>query len=53
MKTTYGILQTKAVVSGISIPRENRTINTVSISITFSILDPFMYSLEKHELAYY
>ena len=53
VKRASEILQTKAVVSGISIPRENRTINTVSISITFSILDPFMYSLEKHELAYY
>ena len=40
VKRADGILQTKAVVSGISIPRENRT-------------DPFMYSLEKHELAYY
>ena len=53
VKRADWILQTKAVVSGISIPRENRTVNTISISITFSILDPFMYSLEKHELAYY
>jgi len=47
------ILQTKAVVSQISIPRESWTINSVQIDITFSILDPFMYSVEKHELAYY
>ena len=53
MKTTYGILQTKAVVSQISLPRESWTINTIPISVTFSILDPFMYSLEKNELAYY
>lgn len=53
VKRESWILQTKAVVTNISIPRENRTINTVSISITFWILDPFMYSLEKHELAYY
>ena len=53
VKRESWILQTKAVVTNISIPRENRTINTVSISVTFTILDPFMYSLEKHELAYY
>ena len=53
VKRESWILQTKAVVTNISIPRENRTINTVSISVTFWILDPFMYSLEKHELAYY
>ena len=53
VKRAEWILQTKAVVTNISIPRENRTINTVSISVTFWILDPFMYSLEKHELAYY
>ena len=53
VKRESWILQTKAVVTNISIPRENRTVNAISISITFSILDPFMYSLEKHELAYY
>ena len=53
VKRESWILQTKAVVTDISIPRENRTVNAISISITFSILDPFMYSLEKHELAYY
>lgn len=53
VKRETWILQTKAVVTNISIPRENRTVNAISISITFSILDPFMYSLEKHELAYY
>ena len=53
VKRESWILQTKAVVTNISIPRENRTINTISISVTFTILDPFMYSLEKHELAYY
>ena len=53
VKRADWILQTKAVVTNISIPRENRTVNAISISITFSILDPFMYSLEKHELAYY
>ena len=47
------ILQTRAVVSQISIPREYWTVNAVQISITFSILDPFMYSQEMHELAYY
>ena len=47
------ILQTKAVVSSISLPRENWTVNAIQISITFSILDPFMYSQEMHELAYY
>ena len=53
VKRAEWILQTKAIVTGISIPRETRTVNTISISVTFSILDPFMYSLEKHELAYY
>ena len=53
VKRAEWILQTKAIVTGISIPRETRTVNTISISVTFWILDPFMYSLEKHELAYY
>ena len=53
VKRAEWILQTKAIVTGISIPRETRTVNTISISVTFTILDPFMYSLEKHELAYY
>ena len=53
VKRESWILQTKAIVTGISIPRETRTVNTISISVTFTILDPFMYSLEKHELAYY
>ncbi len=53
VKRAEWILQTKAIVTSISIPRETRTVNTISISFTFTILDPFMYSLEKHELAYY
>ena len=53
VKRAEWILQTKAIVTGISVPRETRTVNTISISVTFTILDPFMYSLEKHELAYY
>jgi len=53
LKRASEILQTNAVVTSFSIPRENWTINAIEIRIVFSILDPFFYSVQKHELAYY
>ena len=53
LKRASEILQTTAVVSSISIPRESWTINAIEIKIVFTILDPFFYSVQKHELAYY
>ena len=53
LKRSDGILQTNAVVSSISIPRESWTVNAIEIKIVFTILDPFFYSVQRHELAYY
>lgn len=53
LKRSNWILQTKAIVSNLSIPRENRTINWIEITITFKILDPFFYSTNINELAFY
>ena len=53
LKRGIWILQTTAVVSGIAIPRETWTVNAIEIEINFTILDPFFYSVERHELAYY
>ena len=47
------ILQTKAFVSNLFLPRERRTINSVQISVTFKILDPFFYSLKQKEVWYF
>ena len=52
-KTESWILQTKAIVSKLSLPRNSRTINTIQITITFKILDPFFYSLKVNEVSYY
>ena len=53
LKKGNWILQTKALLSNLSLPRERRTINSVQISITFKILDPFFYSLKQKELWYF
>jgi len=53
LKRASEILQTTAVVSSISIPRESWTVNAIEIKIVFTILDPFFYSVQRHELAYY
>lgn len=53
LKRSDWILQTKAVVTNFSLPKESWTINSIAISVTFTVLDPFFYSLEKHELAFY
>ena len=53
LKKENWILQTKALVSNLSSPRERRTINSVQISITFKILDPFFYSLKQKEVWYF
>jgi hypothetical protein len=53
LKRASEILQTTAVVSRISIPRETWTVNAIEIEIIFTILDPFFYSVQRHELAYY
>ena len=53
LKKENWILQTKALVSNLSLPRERRTINSVQISITFKILDPFFYSLKQKEVWYF
>jgi len=53
LKKENWILQTKALVSDLSLPRERRTINSVQISITFKILDPFFYSLKQKEVWYF
>ena len=47
------ILQTKAVVSDFSLPRESWSINSLQISITFKILDPFFYSMKMCEIGYF
>ena len=53
LKKENWILQTKALLSNLSLPRERRTINSVQISITFKILDPFFYSLKQKEVWYF
>jgi hypothetical protein len=53
LKKENWILQTKALVSNLSLPRERRTINSVQISISFKILDPFFYSLKQKEVWYF
>ena len=53
LKKGNWILQTKALLSNLSLPRERRTINSVQISITFKILDPFFYSLKQKEVWYF
>ena len=50
LKKENSIIQTKAVVSDFSLPRESWSINSLQISITFKILDPFFYSLKQKEL---
>lgn len=53
LKRADRILQTKAVISNLDIPRETRTINWIAIKITFKILDPFFYSSTITELWFY
>lgn len=53
LKRKTWTLQTKAVVSAFSIPRESHTINAIEIAINFKILDPFFYSESLSELAMY
>ena len=53
LKKENSIIQTKAVVSDFSLPRESWSINSLQISITFKILDPFFYSLKQKELWYF
>lgn len=53
IKRKSWLLKTKAVVAGLSIPRESRTINTVEIMITFQISDPFLYSEYTNELGFF
>lgn len=45
----YGVIQTQALVSSLSIPREQRTVNAVPINIGFDIFSPFWYGIEKTE----
>ena len=53
INTEDWILQTKAIVSKLSLPRNSRTINSIQITINFKILDPFFYSLKINEISYY
>lgn len=53
IKKENSIIQTKAVVSDFSLPRESWSINSLQISITFKILDSFFYSLKQKELWYF
>lgn len=53
LKREFWIIQTKASVSNLSIPRQNWTSNVISVKITFKILDPFFYSLQTNELWYF
>jgi len=53
LKKWNSILQTKAVVSDFSLPREFWSINSLQISITFKILDPFFYSMKMCEIGYF
>lgn len=53
LRREFWIIQTKASVSNLSIPRENWTVNVIAVSITFKILDPFFYSLQTNELWFF
>ena len=53
LKKAFWILQTKAVVSKLVLPRESWSINSIQISIIFKILDPFFYSLKMNEVWYF
>ena len=53
LKKSNWILQTKASVTKLEIPRESWTINSVNITIIFKILDPFFYSTKMNEIWYF
>lgn len=53
LKKSDWILQTKASVTKLGIPRESWTINSVNITIIFKILDPFFYSTKMNEIWYF
>ncbi len=53
LKKSDWILQTKASVTKLEIPRESWTINSVNITIIFKILDPFFYSTKMNEIWYF
>ena len=53
LKKSDWILQTKASVTKLEIPRESWTINSVNITIIFKILDPFFYSAKMNEIWYF
>jgi hypothetical protein len=53
LKKRDWILQTKASVTKLEIPRESWTINSVNITIIFKILDPFFYSTKMNEIWYF
>ena len=53
LKKSDWILQTKASVIKLEIPRESWTINSVNITIIFKILDPFFYSTKMNEIWYF
>ena len=53
LKKVFWILQTKAVVSKLVLPRESWSINSIQVSIIFKILDPFFYSLKMNEVWYF
>ena len=53
LKKSEWILQTKAVVTKLELPRESWTINSVNITIIFKILDPFFYSTKMNEIWYF
>ena len=53
LKKSDWILQTKASVTKLEIPREGWTINSVNITIIFKILDPFFYSTKMNEIWYF
>ncbi len=53
VKRKQEILKTTAVVSALNIPRETRTIDAIQITITFTIQNPFLYSVDQTEKALY
>jgi len=53
LKKSDWILQTKASVTKLEIPRESWTINSTPITIIFKILDPFFYSTKMNEIWYF
>ena len=53
LKRKSKIIKSIAIVTSFSLFKETWTINSIPIEIVFSILDPFFYSLQKNELAYY